>query len=240
MNVPFFSIIIPCFNSVGSIRQTMMSIIEQRCSDYEILIVDGASSDDTLAIVKSFQHPAITIISEPDLGTYDAMNKGIQKATGQWLYFLGSDDYLFDDQVLSDMQLVIAGVDSKVVYGDVKVKGDSLWAKDGTVYGGEFDFQMLYKNNICHQSIFYNKEFVLRHKISYNLRYPVSADWDFNFRCWQKTRFTFAERIVAVFQAGGISSQNVTEPFHRERKKYLPWRVRMTERLKRWRMAILK
>ena len=234
MNSPFFSIIIPCYNSAGTIREALASIMQQRFTDLEVLIMDGASKDETLSIIKAFGDTRIKIYSEPDKGIYDAMNKGTLRATGQWLYFLGSDDYLFDENVLSDMQSFIAASASEVVYGDVKVKGEALWARDGEVYGGEFDFYALYKSNICHQSIFYNRKFVLRNGFTYSLRYPVSADWDFNFRCWQKTKFTYVERIVAVFQAGGLSTiKDIKEPFHQERRKYLPLHVRITERLKK-------
>lgn len=231
---PAFSIIIPCFNSAFSIGKAINSIIKQHFSDFEILIIDGVSGDDTVNVVNGFQDNRIKIYSEADLGIYDAMNKGLKLAKGQWLYFLGSDDYLYDKFVLADIFNFIVLNHCRVLYGDVKVSGKNGWAIDGEIYGGEFDFNKFYKNNICHQSIFYNREFIIKHQFNFDLRFPVSADWDFNFKCWQKTRFLYVSRIVAVFQAGGLSSnKDIVEPFHFERRKYLPLRVRLNERIKK-------
>ena len=86
------SIIIPTFNSANTLRRALDSIIGQTLNDLEVLIMDGVSTDQTLDIAKTYNDNRIRIFSEPDNGVYDAMNKGIDKASGEWLYFLGSDD----------------------------------------------------------------------------------------------------------------------------------------------------
>src|SRR4249920_3431468 len=97
---PFFSIIIPTYNSESSLNKTLDSILSQTFTDFEIILTDGVSKDDTIAIAESYNDSRLKIHSEPDKGVYDAMNKGMSLATGKWLYFIGSDDYLYNDEVL--------------------------------------------------------------------------------------------------------------------------------------------
>ncbi len=235
MNNPFFSIIIPSLNSSRTIRRSLDSIIHQNFLDFEILIIDGNSIDDTISVINSYNDFRIKLFSGFDRGIYDAMNKGLQWAQGNWLYFMGSDDYLHDEFVLSDIQKFITSSRNKVVYGNVKVHGETGWANHGELYGGEFEFRKFYKSNICHQSIFYNRGFILENSIKYNLRFPICADWDFNFQCWNQTKFEYTSRVIAVFQAGGISSRNdIFEPFLKERKKYLPYHYRLREVIKKF------
>src|SRR4051812_5182325 len=103
MNLPFFTIIIPVFNSEKTIDIAIGSVLNQQYTSYEVLIIDGLSKDNTLEKVRSYNDARIKIHSEKDSGIYDAMNKGIAKATGTWLMFLGSDDELHDNNVLADI-----------------------------------------------------------------------------------------------------------------------------------------
>src|ERR1700683_2957242 len=88
------------------------------------------------------------------------MNKGIDSSSGQWMYFLGSDDKLYNEKVLDDVKNLLIKLKSNVIYGNVKIVGDTSWAKDGEIYDGVFDKKKLLKKNICHQSVFYNRNFI--------------------------------------------------------------------------------
>ena len=101
--MPRLSIIIPTFNSAKTLSRCLDSVISQSFTDWEVLMMDGVSNDDTIKIASSYQDSRIQIYSEPDKGIYDAMNKGIDKAQGEWLYFLGSDDWLFNCNSLKDI-----------------------------------------------------------------------------------------------------------------------------------------
>src|SRR5688572_23331397 len=103
MDSPMFSIIIPTLNSEAHIRRSLESVLHQSFPNFEILIVDGLSVDQTLSIVQQENDARITTYSEKDHGIYDAMNKGITLAKGKWLYFLGSDDVLYDNNVFQDV-----------------------------------------------------------------------------------------------------------------------------------------
>ncbi|HLY70454.1 MAG TPA: glycosyltransferase family 2 protein [Puia sp.] len=203
-----FSIIIPTYNSQKSILAALQSIVNQSCDDFEIVIVDGLSKDDTVSIVKSRKDDRIKVISERDNGIYDAMNKGINRAQGDWLYFLGSDDQLYNDTVLEDVKKIQEKSNINVIYGNVKIVGEASWAKDGAVYDGAFDKKKLLKKNICHQAIFYRRNFIVD-KIGYfNPNYKLCADWDFNLRCYAKDNFLYIDKIIANFFSGGESTKS--------------------------------
>jgi glycosyltransferase involved in cell wall biosynthesis len=175
--------------------------------------MDGGSTDGTQAIVKSFKDLRIHFHSEPDMGVYDAMNKGIEKAKGEWILFLGSDDKLHDQTVLKDIAKVVNITKDSVIYGDAQVDGNVSWAKGEKVYGGKFSLYRLLRRNICHQVIFYKKSFLQQHHLRYNLTYPVSADWDLNLRAWLNKPFHYCPRIISTFTAGGISSGGKDDGF---------------------------
>ena len=202
----FFSIIIPCFNSSAHVGNTIMSVLKQSFNNFEILIIDGNSSDYTIELVKSFKDLRIRVISEPDEGVYDAMNKGIAQSRGEWLLFLGSDDRFHNNDVLEKVAEFLKGSSKSVVYGDAEVEGDVSWAKGEKIYGGKFSLYRLLRRNICHQAIFYKREFLKKNNLSYNFSYPVSADWDLNIRAWLIQHFQYYPGIISYFKAGGISS----------------------------------
>jgi glycosyltransferase involved in cell wall biosynthesis len=203
----FFSIIIPTFNSSSTIKRVIESIINQTYSNNEIWIIDGDSTDDTLQIIKSYQKEKknIYFISEPDNGVYDAMNKGISLAKGKYLLFLGSDDALHNNEVLNSVHQQMQEKEIDITYGDVQIMGDVSWAKDGTIYAGEFTQERLFQQNICHQAIFYKR--TAFEKIGlFNIRYRICADWDMNHRCFAKLKTSYIPVIVANFFTGGEST----------------------------------
>jgi len=138
------------------------------------------------------------------------MNKGIDLCEGDWLYFLGADDELFDENVLFDLFEQGAFSQERVVYGNVYVNGDAVWARDKSVYDGVFNLTKLLDKNICHQAIFYPKHIVS--EIGYfNTKYEVTADYDYNLRCFAKQDFLYVDRIIANFSAGGKSSLAISD-----------------------------
>lgn len=207
MNKSKFSIIIPTLNASKTLEKALDSIVTQSYKSYQIIIVDGDSADCTCEIVKQYQQKCseISLIIDKDKGIYDAMNKGIALSTSEWLYFMGADDELFDENVLKD--IIESGIleQNKVVYGNVKIRGNNEWAHDGDIYDGQFDLKKLLKKNICQQAIFYPRnvfdEFGL-----FDLRYSVTSDWNFNLKCFSNRDFIYLDRIIARFATGGKSS----------------------------------
>ncbi|NVJ86810.1 MAG: glycosyltransferase [Algoriphagus sp.] len=201
-----FSIIVPTLNSGKYLERLLSSLINQNFSEFEILVMDGVSTDNTLEIINSFKDKRIEIYSSPDKGVYDAMNKGISAAKGEWVYFIGADDWLYDKHTLDKVYKRLLNTSCHVAYGDVLIHGDSDWAKDQEVYAGEFDSFRLTKKNICHQGIFYRRSFLNKNQLFFDLQYPINSDWDFNLRCISITKFLYLNLIIANFSSGGLST----------------------------------
>lgn len=219
---PFFSIIVPTYNSEQLLEQCLRSICQQSFIDFEILMIDGLSNDETLQKAARLNDQRIRVYREADKGIYDAMNKGIRYARGEWIYFLGSDDSLYDNDVLMDVYRCASKRMRNVIYGNVLTHGDTRWSKDQEIYGGPFTLQRLLRRNICHQSIFYRRSFIQHYQLQFDLRYPVSADWEFNLQCRLLGKFYYLDRLIAHFLAGGASSvENSMDAFcHDVRIKY--------------------
>jgi glycosyltransferase involved in cell wall biosynthesis len=211
---PLISIIIPVYNAEKMISGTIDSILKQSFKDFEVIVVDGLSKDNTRGIVLELAatDTRIRIISEKDTGIYDAMNKGIMHSQGNWLYFLGADDELYDKNVLSNIAEQLHSTRAKVVYGDVILRGDSPWAKHGDVYDGPFDVEKLFEKNICHQAIFYHKTIFDAVGV-FNTDYDICADWDLNHRCFATVKTEYTNHIIARFSGGGKSTLKRSDKF---------------------------
>ena len=210
--MPYFSIIIPTYNSEKTLSNCLESILKQSFINYEVLIIDGVSTDSTLSIVKGYQDSRLKVTSEQDTGIYDAMNKGIKLAQGEWLYFLGSDDCLYSRNVLMLVNNVTSKTNLPVIYGNVMRDDLSLGSK---IYDGSFSIEKLLYQNICHQSIFYNKS--VFDKIGhYNIQYSIHADWDLNLRCRAMFNFHYVDTIIALFSSGGYSQTGSDDLFHQD------------------------
>lgn len=206
----FFSIIIPTYNSEVTISRALDSVLKQSYKDYEILIMDGISTDNTKSIVETYQrtHDTIKMFSEKDTGIYDAMNKGIERSKGDWLYFLGSDDYFFNHQVLMSVANALNDTSYDVIYGNV------FFTAKNTLYDGEFNYVKLMQRNICHQAIFLKK--TVFDKIgNFELTYTSVADWHHNIKWFYNDdiKHRFIDLIVADYSDGGYSSHNRDQNF---------------------------
>ena len=151
-DAPLISIIIPVFNAGKTLQSTIESILGQCYKNIELIIVDGESVDNTKDIIAQYKKNIDIFICEKDNGIYDAMNKGIIAANGDWLLFLGGDDVLFNSEILTSIFIDSNFEEIDFLYGDVLFKSSSL------KYGGEKDYPTLLDSNICHQSIFYHKK----------------------------------------------------------------------------------
>ena len=211
--MPKFSIIIPTLNSSKTISKSITSILNQTFPDFEILIIDACSTDDTIFIIKSFDDSRIKITQEIDNGIYDAMNKGLRNSNGNWIYFLGSDDFLYGNYILKEINEIISEKDTDVIYGDV------ISSRFNGRYFGKFEFYNLLKNNICHQSVFINRN-VFEKKGFFNLKYKSHADWDHNLKWFLDVTIskTYVDLIIANYNDGGYSSLNFDKIFSNDKE----------------------
>ena len=217
MSSPFFSIIVPTYQSERTIESCITSILEQSFGDFEVIIQDGQSTDSTCDLVRAFGDSRLLLFSERDNGVYDAMNRAINKLLGQWVLFLGSDDRLYTNDTLAVLNtFLVSNPSADLVYGNVIMVGDSHWIKDGEIYMGKTHLALLFEKNICHQSILYNKRIFERGEL-YNLTYPVLADFDFNLRCFARYKVTYTTQVIAAYSTGGLSSTTSDKPFARDK-----------------------
>lgn len=231
MNNASIAVIIPVLNAESTLRRCLDSILNQTYINFEVLIQDGGSSDKTKEIIHDYvcEDKRIRYFNFKDSGIYDAMNKLIPHVKSKWTIFLGSDDYLYNNEVFSDF-IRLACKDYNVFYGNVFIDGNTMWSSSTVKYDGEFDLKKLLKRNICHQSIFYRTSLFISSSIPYNTNYFISADWDWNLKLWAKEKFCYIDLIVTRFSAGGLSSGTKIDKafkadFVTNILKYFGWRV---------------
>jgi len=201
------SVVTASYNSAATIGFTIESFLAQSHPEKEMLVVDGASGDETLRIVESFGSDAIRVFSEKDGGVYDAMNKGFHLFQGDAVGFLNSDDTFHDSRALSD----IAGAmqDSDIVYGDLNMVTDHLSKRVFREWrGGVFRRYSFQLGWVPPHPTFYMRREVVAKVGEYDLSYATTADYDYMLRALALNHFRvrYIPRIIADFQLGGIST----------------------------------
>lgn len=202
----FFSIIIPVYNSASMLPGNLKSIATQSYPNYEIVFVDGGSSDETLKIIHDFkianENIGTKLLSEPDKGIYDAMNKGLGLAEGKWLYFMGCDDRFFSPSVLTQVASEIAKEDLDLVYGNV----------EGAVSGTRYIYNTVSKVlsiGIHHQSIFYRCS-LFNELGKYDMRFKIASDYHFTLKVFLNDRYKtkYIDLNIAYYGEDGYSSRH--------------------------------
>lgn len=198
-----FTIVTVCFNSEKTIERTIQSVLHQTCQDYEYIIVDGASTDGTMDIVRRYEplfQGKMRWISEPDRGIYDAMNKGITKASGELIGIVNSDDY-YEVDALEKIERLYDGYDYSIIYGSVRAVENG---KETCVYIKNHEF--IEKDMITHPSCFISKKLYDKFGM-YSLEYPYSADYEFMLRIRKEKQIKYYKTydIITNFTSGGVS-----------------------------------
>lgn len=209
------TIITATYNSGGTVRNTLESVLEQTYADFEHLIVDGASKDNTLDIVKEYlprYHGRLRYISEPDKGIYDAMNKGIAMATGDVVGILNSDDFYTANDVLEQVAKVLADESIDAAYGDVHYVDDDNLSKCVRYYSSHlfhrswmrFGFMPAHPSFYCRRSVY--KRFG-----TFDLSYKVAADFENLLRLIfvYRIRTRYIPKDFVTMRTGGVSSSGL-------------------------------
>ena len=199
---PLLTIILPTFNAAAVLPACLESLVAKSDDWLEILLMDGGSKDDTLAIASSFTDrlPGLRMVSEPDEGIYDAMNKGMDLATGEWLYFLGADDRWTDADRIADL-LLETGNAVDILQINAR-KGENETYTRSMSRG-----RMLAGEEFNHQTIFYRRSFVESQRFSRD--FPLAADQLFNMELvvMRRARVTHMPEILVHYANTGLSSQ---------------------------------
>ncbi len=199
-NKPVVSIVTVVYNGAKYLEETIQSVINQTYNNVEYIIIDGASTDDTLDIIKKYEDKIDYWISESDSGIYDAMNKGIELVNGDWINFMNAGDGFFDNNTLQKVFYKNNLNNIDVVYGNHKViyQHKTRVAKAG-------DIKNIWKGSqFCHQSAFVSLKILKDNK--FNLSNRIGADFEFFYTLYRKkTNFKYMDIIIANYSSGGLS-----------------------------------
>lgn len=200
------SIITVCFNEVSSIQKTIDSVVSQNINNIEWIVVDGGSTDGTLEILEKYRSRFTYIISEKDAGIYNAMNKGIALARGEYLLFLNGGDYLADTNTLS--QILSNRLKADFVYGDINIISGS--SSKRFVMPSEITPEFLYRKTIPHQSTLTKRSLFDKAGL-YNEHYKIVADYEFILRALLRhdATFQYLPIVFACYPNNGVSSDVV-------------------------------
>lgn len=214
------SIITACYNAENTIEETLRSVGKQTYSDIEYIIVDGASIDKTLEIVERYRDKISVLISEPDNGVYNAMNKGIKAATGDLLFFLNADDIFINELVVEQFVEYAQKCDSAIILGNILL----IDKYDGRVYHEKQDFIddiQLLKSTVFHPATFFRKEVFGKYGF-YDEENKITSDYDWYLKYFAKNNgdYSYLEKPVSIFYMGGLSSDEKHGKIHKlEREK---------------------
>jgi len=205
------SIISTTYNSSAHIADCVKSINNQTYQDIEHIIVDGASKDNTLEIVNGIPNRVEKIISEPDKGIYDAMNKGIQAATGDVIGILNSDDFFTSDDVIQTVVDSFKNNDIDALYGDVHFVSPDNLSKSVRYYSSSVFKPSLFRFGFmpAHPSFYMKKESYDKYGL-YELDYKISSDFDLMIRYLykEKIKYKYIKKDFVTMRTGGVSTEN--------------------------------
>lgn len=194
-----FSVITICYNDFDGVKTTLESVLSQTYINYESIVIDGGSSDGTPEYLKKYADiNNILWLSEPDSGIFNAMNKGIGLASGDWLIFMNSGDKFASSNVLDDVSstCISSDIDAVLLYGDVITKGEIQRAREPR--------EVLLKGGLfaCHQSMFF------RRNIKYDESFYIFGDFELVSRLFKKNpgKFHYLGFLISDYEGGGLSS----------------------------------
>lgn len=209
---PYISIITPTYNAEKTIQACLESVIIQNYPNIEHWIIDGLSKDNTLTIVKEYAHkyPHIKYISEGDKGIYDAMNKGIDLSTGEFLLFLGADDMLTEN-ILDMLTRNIQFSNYDLIYGKVQYPNRNLTL--GAEYKTEFLTDKMLSEPFIHLFMHHQGTFIRKQLFQifgrYDLQYPIGADVHFFIKTINapQVKKIFFDQIISIVGEEGVSGK---------------------------------
>ena len=209
------SIITATFNSAKTLKDTIQSVLRQTNKDFEYLIIDGGSTDETIDIVKSYESEfsgRLKWVSEKDQGIYDAMNKGIKMASGDVVGILNSDDYFTSDDILQTVDNAFKSHEIDAIYGDIHFIRDGAPDKCVRYYSSRMfsPFWLRFGFMPAHPS-FYCKREVFEKAGLYSLDYKIGADYEMMVRLFKKYRIMsqYINKDFVTMRTGGASNNNV-------------------------------
>jgi len=219
---PTLSVITVVYNNVKDIERTINSIINQTYPNIEFIVIDGKSTDGTLQIIESYKNSIATLVSEKDKGIYDAMNKGLIRATGDYVIFMNSGDEFYEPGTVE--KVFATAPDADIYYGETEMINDAGQSLGQRRHKAPEQFtwrDFKYGMSISHQAIYIRRSLTE----PYNPKYQLSADIDWILRAAKKAKkIVKADGYVAKYLVGGMSKtkhrQSLKERFDIMRRYY--------------------
>jgi glycosyltransferase involved in cell wall biosynthesis len=228
--MPKITIITVCYNAINSIEKTIISILSQTYKNLEYIIIDGGSTDGTIDVIKKYEKQISYWKSEPDKGVYDAMNKGIELATGEWVNFMNAGDSFYNTEVLQSLNLYFSDSQTDIIYGDTCIE-----------INNKNKYRVIPENisNIelhlpfCHQSCFV-KSSIIKNNL-FLLQYKYVADYAMFYKFYQLGyKFKYINHIISNYQINeGLTASNMykcyleTFTVNKRKPAINKWRVKM-------------
>src|SRR5579862_2884916 len=216
MAIPLSIITINYNNSLG-LENTIKGVISQSYKNFEFIIIDGGSTDNSVEIINSFSEEINYWVSEKDTGIYNAMNKGIIKSSGEYLLFLNSGDYLVDNNILS--KIFDEECTSDIIYGDTVL----FWNENKSLihtYPETLNFSFFLKDNLSHPSTLIKKNLFEKFGL-YNEKFRIVSDWLFCLMAINKYNVSYKHVTFpfSVYDMSGVSSSEVGKKKAAEEKE---------------------
>lgn len=213
---PKFSVITVCYNAQATLEDTIQSVIAQTYHHVEYIIVDGASKDRTLSIINRYRDRITTVVSEPDKGLYDAMNKGLRLATGDYVCFLNAGDSFHEDDTLQQMVHTLRELTElpDVLYGETAlVDAEGHFVRMRRLQAPEHLTWHSFRQGmlVCHQAFFAKRTLAE----PYDLSYRFSADFDWCIRIMKKSKVLHNTHLTLIdYLEEGMTTRNHKASLH--------------------------
>jgi glycosyltransferase involved in cell wall biosynthesis len=200
---PLITIITVVYNGENDLESTILSVLNQDFKNYEFIIIDGNSTDNTISIIKKYSEKVDIIISENDLGIYDAMNKGILNSNGKWIFFLNCGDLFYDKFILSKVALELENNIIDFLYGDCILK--SNFTKGKILKAKKFSY-INYGMPFCHQSVFVGSN-ILKNNL-FDTEYKLVADYNFFYKLFREHNYKYRKvrLVISIYDIDGVSN----------------------------------
>lgn len=221
---PKLSIITVNLNNRDGLKRTIDSVVSQTFTDYEWIVIDGGSTDGSRELIEQYQDHFAFWCSEPDKGIYNAMNKGITHAKGEWLQFLNSGDLLYNDNILQN--IFSTNYNADVIYGDAMRYSSNNTIPWHVTKNITLSFLMYF--SICHQSSFFNKNVFINR--CYNETYRLASDWALYLQLvLENAHFQYVPYCITYFENEGLTYTNhslASTEREKIKEEYIPYHLK--------------
>jgi len=225
---PKVSIITVCYNSSKTIEDTIQSVINQTYNDIEYIIIDGLSTDNTLEIVNKYSDKIAKVVSEKDAGLYDAINKGIELATGEIIANLNSDDFYIDNNVVSDVVAKMEEEKSDTLYANLYYVDAANTNKVVRNWGsGSYKKGLFFRGWMPPHPTFFVRKRIYDNYGKFNLELKSAADYEIMLRFIHKHEcsISYLPRVIVRMRVGGVSNISIINRLKANREDKRAWEI---------------